>query len=138
MPTIKLRDKSNPNTILNTGLDPKQSRYCQHCHVKLVYNQDKIYTCPTCNCSVNIYNTEPQERLVTTFPTTSSIAGGGRNSKHIYQANKERLSRAEYFIQKTIAEKNKTEIEDPYLAILKKNNKITITNVDYFNPAEEE
>jgi hypothetical protein len=101
-----------------------------------VYNHNKIYTCPTCNCSVNIHNTEPAEKLVTTFPTLNHTSSTG-NSKHIYQADKERLTRSQYFIQKTLSKKSEIEDQDPYLAILKKNNKITITNIDYNDPTED-
>jgi hypothetical protein len=69
------------------------------------------------------------------FPTHNAITGisGGNNKKSITQPDNQRLSRSQYFIQKNMQKKNEIENQDPHLAILKKNNKITITNVDYNN-----
>lgn len=55
------------------------------------------------------------------------------------QAERDGQSRSKYFIQKNI-EKKKEEIEneDPYLAILRKNNQITIKNIDYYSSYEDE
>jgi hypothetical protein len=72
------------------------------------------------------------------FPTTHNAQSFiSNNSKKVTQPDNQRLSRSKYFIQKRLEEKSKTEgIEDPYLAILKNNNKIKITNVDYNDPTE--
>jgi hypothetical protein len=141
----QIRDK-HFNDFLATNLDATLAdRYCTHCHLKLVHNprnnpSDRyIYSCPSCNCTVNIHNTEPSEKIVTTFPTQQRAANmvGGNRSKLIVQSDDQRLSRSKYFIQKRIQEKAKTEgIEDPYLAILKRNNMIKITNVEYNDPIE--
>lgn len=144
MPTKSLREYKT-NSILNTGLDATlNDRYCTHCHIKLIHNPrnspyDKyLYTCPRCNCgNVNIHNTEPSEKLVVTFPTLDPTSLQNR-TKNVLQADSQRLSRSQYFIQKNVQERNKLEIQDPYLAILKKNNKITITNIDYSDPTEYE
>ena len=142
----QIRDK-HFNDFLATNLDATLTdRYCTKCHLKLVHNPRNnpadryIYSCPSCNCTTNIHNTEPSEKIVTTFPTQqrANMVSGNR-SKLIAQPDDQRLSRSRYFIQKRIQEKSKAEgIEDPYLAILKRNNMIKITNVDYNDPIEYE
>src|SRR5215218_11400829 len=90
------------NTIFNTGLtSTKDNRYCIHCHIKLVnHNNEKyVYKCPQCGVISNIHNTEPKEKLVTTFPTTEATRGGSTIKKFIHQADKERLSRSQYYIK---------------------------------------
>ncbi len=146
-PNNQIRDK-HFNDFLATNLDATLTdRYCTHCHLKLVHNPRNnpadryIYSCPQCNCTVNIHNTEPSEKIVTTFPTqqraANMVSGGGNRSKLIVQPDDQRLSRSKYFIQKRLEEKSKAEgIEDPYLAILKRNNQIKITNVEYLDPTE--
>ena len=144
-PNNQIRDK-HFNDFLATNLDATLTdRYCTKCHLKLVHNPRNnpadryIYSCPQCNCTVNIHNTEPSEKIVTTFPTQQRSAASSKGSKLIVQPDDQRLSRSKYFIQKRLEEKNKTEgIEDPYLAVLKRNNQITITNVEYNDPTEYE
>jgi hypothetical protein len=144
-PTHQIRDSKPFNDFLATNLDATiNDRYCQKCHIKLVHNPRNtpydryIYSCPQCNVTNNIHNTEPSEKLVTMFPTTHNAQSFiSNNSKKVTQPDNQRLSRSKYFIQKRLEEKSKTEgIEDPYLAILKNNNKIKITNVDYNDPTE--
>jgi hypothetical protein len=96
-----------------------------------------MYSCPRCNCTANIHNTEPAEKLITTFPTHNAF-NTITNKRQVTQPDNQRLSRSKYFINKRIEEKNKIEIQDPYLAMLKQNNKIRITNVDYSEPIEGE
>src|SRR5687767_15147078 len=105
------RETSKPNTIFNVGLtSTKDNRYCIHCHIKLVNNpynrpHDKyIYACPQCGVTVNVYNTEPKEKLVTTFPTRSPT-GESTAKKFIHQNTKDNMSRSQYFIQKNLAKK---------------------------------
>jgi hypothetical protein len=136
------RETSKPNTIFNTGLTAtKDNRYCTACHIKLVNNptnrpQDKyIYMCPQCGVTLNIYNTEPKERLITTFPTTDPTRGFNSN-KLVHQSDRDRLSRSQYFIQKNMMKRSEIEDDDPYLKILKQNNKIRITSIDYNDPTE--
>jgi hypothetical protein len=138
----QIRDSKPFNDFLATNLDATiNDRYCQRCHLKMVHNPRNtpydryIYSCPQCNCTANIHNTEPSEKLVTMFPTHNAITGisGGNNKKSVTQPDNQRLSRSQYFIQKNMQKKNEIENQDPHLAILKKNNKITITNVDYNN-----
>jgi hypothetical protein len=144
-----LRAPNKPNTILNSGLNSSfNDRYCRHCHMKLVHNPRNspydryTYSCPQCNCGggggglVNIHNTEPAEKLVTTFPTHNTTTSQ-QIGRLVTQPENQRVSRSKYFINKNIQKKNEIENEDPYLAILKRNNKITITNVEYYEPNEE-
>jgi len=145
-PTI--RDDKRFNDFLATNLDATiNDRYCQKCHLRMVHNPRNIpadryiYSCPQCNCTANIHNTEPQEKIVTMFPTHNALDSTTSSSskKLVTQPEDQRLSRSQFFIQQNIIKKkNETEIDDPYLEILKKNNKIRITNVDYSSPAEEE
>jgi len=142
-----IRDDKRFNDFLATNLDATiNDRYCTHCHLKMVHNPRNtpydryIYSCPQCNCTTNIHNTEPQEKLIATFPTHNAITGIGSsdNKKMVTQPDNQRLSRSKYFIQKRIEEKNKIEIQDPYLAMLKNNNKIKITSVDYYDDGPTE
>lgn len=141
-----IRDSKRFNDFLATNLDATiKDRYCQHCHLKLVHNPRNspydryLYSCPKCNCGVvNIHQTEPGEKLVTTFPTHNASSGIMMNKKQVTQPDSQRLSRSKYFIQKNIQKKNEIEIDDPYLTILKNNNKIRITNIDYTSPEEYE
>jgi hypothetical protein len=140
----QIRDRKPFNDFLATNLDATiNDRYCTHCHLKMVHNPRNtpydryIYSCPRCNCTTNIHNTEPSEKLVTMFPTHNAF-NSLANKKQVTQPDNQRLSRSKYFINKRIEEKNKIEIQDPYLAILKQNNKIRITNVDYSEPIEEQ
>jgi hypothetical protein len=140
----QLRDHKPFNDFLATNLDSTiEDRYCKHCHVKLVHNPrntpyDKyIYSCPQCNVTNNIHNTEPSEKLVTMFPTHN--AQSVINRKLVTQPDSQRLSRSKYFIQQRMQKKNEIDDnDDPYLKMLKQNNKIRITNVDYNDPTEEE
>lgn len=144
-PNNQIRDK-HFNDFLATNLDATLTdRYCTKCHLKLVHNPRNnpadryTYSCPSCNCTVNIHNTEPSEKIVTTFPTQQRAATSSKGSKLIAQPEDQRLSRSKYFIQKRLQEKSKTEgIEDPTLAILMRNNMIKITNVEYYSVDEEE
>jgi hypothetical protein len=141
----QIRDSKPFNDFLATNLDATiNDRYCQRCHLKMVHNPRNtpydryMYSCPACNCTANIHNTEPSEKLVTMFPTHNAQSFISSNKK-VTQPDNQRLSRSKYFIQKRAEEKSKSEgIEDPYLKILKQNNKIKITNVDYNDPIEEE
>ena len=50
----------------------------------------------------------------------------------MFQSDNDRLTRSQYFYKKNIEQKNKqVENEDPYLAMLRKNNQITLTSVEY-------
>lgn len=136
-----IRDKRF-NDFLATNLDATiNDRYCQRCHLKMVHNPRNspydryLYSCPSCNCTANIHNTEPTEKLVTTFPTHNITTGVGK--KLVTQPDSQRVSRSQYFIQQRAQKKNEIENEDPYLAILKRNNKIRITNIDYNDPNDE-
>ena len=140
MPSIPIRKKET-NEIFSTSLTSTQnSRYCQSCNLKLLHKfidypkQKYIYSCPRCNVTSNIYNTEPQERLMTTFPTTNATTSTSKK-KYMFQSENDRLSRSQYFYKKNIEQKNKqVEDEDPFMKILRQNNQITITNVDYVDP----
>jgi len=139
-----IRDDKRFNDFLATNLDATiNDRYCQKCHLKMVHNPRNIpadryiYSCPQCNCTANIHNTEPSEKIVTMFPTHNAL-GSSANKKLVTQPENQRLSRSKYFIQKRLEEKSKIEIDDPYLAILRKNNKILITNIDYNDPTDYE
>jgi hypothetical protein len=139
-----IRDRKPFNDFLATNLDATiNDRYCTHCHLKMVHNPRNtpydryMYSCPRCNCTANIHNTEPQEKLIATFPTHNAFSVTSNRGKQVTQPDNQRLSRSKYFINKRIEEKNKVEIQDPYLAMLKNNNKIKITNVDYSEPTEE-
>jgi hypothetical protein len=143
--TIKINNPTTTrnqttNSILNSGLtSSKDNRYCQHCHIKLV-NKDQlqkyIYVCPQCNVTYNIYNTEPKERLIANFPTMDPTRGPNTSSRMIHQGAKDSVSRSNYFINKNLQKKSEVEDADPYLKILKSNNKIRITNIDYNDPTE--
>jgi hypothetical protein len=139
------KDNNNKvvNTIFNTSLfgTTKNSRYCITCHVRLEPSKtDKyIYSCPSCGVGpVNIFNTEPSEKLRTTFPSVDPERPTGASTtikKFIHQPEKDRISRSKYFIRKNIMEKNKiSDNEDPHLKILMQNSKIRITNFDYNIP----
>ena len=139
----KIRDDKRFNDFLASNIDSTiNDRYCQRCHLRMVHNPrnspyDKyLYSCPACNCTANIHNTEPEEKLVTMFPTHNTSSA--MDKRLVIQADEQRLSRSKYFIQKNMQKKAEVEDNDPYLAILKKNNKITITNIDYFSPVDEE
>lgn len=141
-----LKDKNNRhkvNEFFNTGLDATlEDRYCRHCHIKLVHNpknriHDKyIYSCPRCNCTTNVHDTEPNEKIRLTFPSSNPETRTSNKPSTVIQAPKERLSRSEYFIQKTTNEKHELEDNDPYLALLKRTN-LKITNIDYRDPNDE-
>jgi hypothetical protein len=138
----QIRDKRF-NDFLATNLDATiEDRYCQRCHFKMVHNPRNspydtyLYSCPACNCTADIHNTEPTEKLVTTFPTHNATTGDSGGKKLVTQPDSQRLSRSQYFIQKQLQKKTEVENNDPYLAMLKKNNKITITNIDYSEPNE--
>lgn len=144
----KIRDTNRFNDILATNLDSTiNDRYCKTCHLKLVHNPRNspydryIYSCPKCNCgAVNIHNTEPQEKLIVTFPTTNNNNNTSTNKKNklVTQADNQRLSRSQYFINKNIQKRNEIENEDPHLALFKRNNnKITITSIEYNDPTED-
>jgi hypothetical protein len=138
-----IRDKRF-NDILTTNLDSTiNDRYCRTCHLKLVNNpqnriNDKyVYVCPRCNCgAINIHNTEPGERILPVFPTHNSSSPSSK--KLITQPENQRLSRSNYFINKNIQKRNEIIVDDdPYLMMLKQNNKIKITNVEYNEPFED-
>src|SRR5687768_4831997 len=127
------------NTVLNSGLTASyKNRFCIHCNIKLVNNpygkpDDKyVYKCPQCGVITNIYNTQPQEKIITTFPTADPTTANTAH-KHILQATKDGMSRSQYFIAKNLAKRNENagEEHDPHLRLLKQNNKIRITNIDY-------
>lgn len=134
----------NSNTIFGSGLDSSiNNRFCIHCHIKLVHhnNERYLYKCPQCGVVAGIASTEPTERLTTTFP--SSNPQGTQtvpeiNKRFIYQSDKERLPRNKYYQIERAHEKNKTELQDPYLRELRKRQDMTITSVEYFDPTEQE
>jgi hypothetical protein len=143
----QIRDSKPFNDFLATNLDATiNDRYCQRCHLKMVHNPRNtpydryIYSCPQCNCTANIHNTEPSEKLVTMFPTHNAITGiSGGNKKSVIQPDSQRLSRSQYFIQKNMQKKNEIEgNNDPYLNMLKQNNRIKITSIDYYDSSTEE
>jgi|SRR5215212_9292294 len=129
------------NTIFNSGLtSTRDNRFCIHCHIKLVsFNNERyVYKCPQCGVVTNIHNTEPSERLVTTFPTADPSRSDTTSGKKIMQNPKERMTRSQYFIAKNLSKKNESEDNDPYLKdFLRKNNKITITSLEYYDPYEQ-
>jgi len=140
-----IRDDKRFNDFLATNLDATiNERYCQKCHLRMVHNPRNIpadryiYSCPQCNCTANIHNTEPSEKIVTMFPTHNALGTTATtNKKLVTQPEDQRLSRSQFFIQQNIKKKNEIEIDDPYLAILKKNNRILITNIDYNDPTTD-
>ena len=140
-----IRDKRF-NDILTTNLDSTiDNRYCKTCHLKLVHNpqnriSDKyLFVCPVCNCGpVNIHQTQPEEKIVVTFPTHNAHQSY-TNKKLVTQPESQRLSRSQYFINKNIQKKNEIENTDPYLQnFLKKSNQLTITSVDYNEPIDDD
>lgn len=141
-----IRDSKRFNDFLATNLDATiKDRYCQHCHLKLVHNprnspsEKYIYRCPKCNCGdINIHQTEPNEKIMVTFPTHNIQTATGK--KLVVQSNKDLLPRSNYFINKRLQERNQiTNEHDPYLQqFMKKSNNLTITSVEYYDPAEEE
>ena len=140
----KIRDDKRFNDFLASNIDTTiNERYCQRCHLRLVHNPRNspydryLYSCPQCNCTASIHNTEPPEKLVTMFPTHNASSATDK-TKLVVQPDDQRLSRSQYFIKKNVQKKSEYEDNDPYLAILKKNNKITITNIEYFSPTAEE
>ena len=137
----KIRDDKRFNDFLATSLESNlENRFCSHCHVRLVHNPRNsqydryLYSCPKCNCTANIHQTEPEERIMVQFPTHN--AQSSSDKRLITQSDDQRLSRSQYFIQKNLSKRNEVENNDPYLAMLKQNNKITITNIDYADPIE--
>ena|SRR5215211_4726444 len=137
-----IRDDKRFNDFLATNLDATiNDRYCQKCHLKMVHNprnipQDRyIYSCPRCNVTSNIHQTEPEEKIMVQFPTHNAQSTT-TNKKLITQSDSERLPRSTYFINKNIEKKNEIEVDDPYLAILKRRNDLRITNVEYYEPTE--
>lgn len=131
------------NDFLATNLESTiENRFCSHCHVRLVHNprnsvHDRlIYSCPKCNCTTNIHQTQPEERLVVAFPTHN--AQSATSKRLITQSDDQRLSRRQYFINKNIQKKNLIEQDDPHLKMLQQRNDITITNVEIYSVDEYE
>ena len=123
------------NAIVDTGLYNK-NKYCIHCHVKLIQNPtntpfDKnIFLCPSCNVRFGIKETEPEEKLTTTF---FGVSDNSIDNKHVYQSTTDSLPRSEYFVAKRAVERKTDEgIKDPYLQQLRKKQGIKITNIDYY------
>ena len=138
----KVREKRFNDFLTTSSESNLENRYCRHHNVRLVHNprnspHDKyVYVCPRCNCgNINISDTQPEEKIMVTFPTHN--ASSATNKRLIAQPDSERLPRSTYFINKRMQEKNKIENEDPYLAILKQRNDITITNVEFFDAEED-
>jgi hypothetical protein len=136
-------EKRNRINSIVRPIDVK-NRFCQHCHVKLINNPDQkigekyVFKCPQCGVTYyNLANTEPQQKLVTAFPTVDiNRADYNERPKNIMQNVKDRLSRSEYFILKNLQDKaaeSNGEGKDPQLKFLRQNNKIRITNVDYYS-----
>lgn len=131
---IEIRPKKF-NAIVDTGLYNKD-KYCIHCHVLLIQNPtntpfDKnIFLCPSCNVRFGIKETEPGEKLTTTFSGVSDTI----NNKHVYQSTIDSMSRSEYFVAKRAVERktNDEGLKDPYLQHLRKKQGLKITNVDYY------
>lgn len=154
------------NTIFNSTLDSTiNNRYCPHCNVQLIHNPKNdpnfkyIYSCPRCNVStINIHQTQPGERLATTFPSSSSSSSStshvnnsnNNNSNEsstattaspIYQNTKDRLPRYQLFAMERAQERNNEgagagtgELNDPYTKqLMMQNNRIKITNIDYYS-----
>jgi hypothetical protein len=143
---IETTDKRNRINSIVKPIDVK-NRFCTHCHVKLINNpfnkigEKYVFKCPQCGViSYNLGNTEPQQRLVTSFPTVDiTRADYNEKPKNIMQNVKDRLSRSEYFILKNLQEKAQSNGEkDPQLRFLRQNNKIRITNVDYYSYDDDE
>ena len=136
MTTTTKRDK-NRNNIITSPKD-LENRYCTVCHVKLEQDQKEaeLYRCPRCNVAIGLRSTEPGIKVRTTFPAFDPFAPHSR--KHIVQAQKETLPRSEQFVRKRLVEKNKEEDNDPYLQMLKQNNQIRITNVEYYSHEDSE
>ena len=118
-PHHQIRESKRFNDFLATNLDATiNDRYCQRCHLKMVHNPRNspydryLYSCPQCNCTADIHNTEPTEKLVTTFPTHNTTTGIGK--KLIVQPDSQRLSRSQYFIQQRAQKKNETELDGKY------------------------
>jgi hypothetical protein len=139
-------EKRNRINSIVKPIDVK-NRFCTHCHVKLINNpyqkigEKYVFKCPQCGViSYNLGNTEPQQRLVTAFPTVDiTRADYNEKPKNIMQNVKDRLSRSEYFILKNLQEKAQSNGEkDPQLRFLRQNNKIRITNVDYYSYDDDE
>jgi len=123
--------KNHINNIVNSTLE-NSDRFCTKCHTKLVnYNNEKyVYKCPTCGVVFGISNTEPTERLTTTFPSGEQ---NNPNKKFVYQGTEQRLPRNVAFQVKRAQEKNKAEYQDPYLKMLRQRSDITITSTEYYS-----
>ena len=132
MNNIINNNKNKRNVVANAGLD-LNNRYCRACNIKLVLSPKEkgVYICPVCNVSTGLANTKPQEKLTVTFPWYDPNTSPDK--KLVYQSSVERLSRSNYFINKQLQEKNKEEMNDPYLRQLKLNNSIKITNIEYYS-----
>lgn len=130
--SVNIRPKNKATVAADTGLSG--SRYCISCHVRLVQNPtntpfDKdIYQCPNCGVRFGIKETEPSEKLRTTFAGISA----NPDNKYVYQSTIESMSRKDYFIAKRAVDRRTEEgIKDPYLQQLRKKQGIKITNVEY-------
>ena len=124
------------NIIFESTLENSE-RFCTACHMKLVNhnNERYLFKCPQCGVLTSIQNTEPGERLQTTFPSQSTT--NQQTNNKIYQGTKDRLPRNQYFQMQRAYEKNKVEFNDPFGQLLKRRTDITITDIDYYEPNEQ-
>jgi predicted RNA-binding Zn-ribbon protein involved in translation (DUF1610 family) len=126
-----INTKRDKRTNIITSPKDLANRYCTHCYVQLIHDEiNNIFKCPRCNVSTILANTSPDTKIRTTFPTHDHTSP---NRQHIIQSNDESLPRSERYIRKRLADKNKEEDHDPYLQMLKQNNQIRITNVEYYS-----
>jgi hypothetical protein len=134
MKQIRQNNKKKVNIVVDTSIDTSR-RYCIVCHILLVNNPDNtpfdkdICFCPSCGVRYGLKDTEPEERLKTTFPSFMESL----NTRYVYQSSKESLPRSEYFVQKRAEEKNRIEVNDPYLKYIRAKN-IQIRDIDYYSP----
>ena len=126
------------NIIFNSTLENSE-RFCVHCHVKLVNhnNERYLFKCPSCGVTTSLVNSEPGERLTTTFPTQTDNIPVEINKRFVYQGSEQRLPRNISFQIKRAQEKNRAEYQDPYLKMLRQRSDITITSTEYYSEAAE-
>ena len=126
------------NVVFDSQLKGQQnSRYCIHCHIQLINNPDNtpfdkdIWKCVQCGVRYGIKETEPGEKLRTTFPSFLE----NQQSKHIFQSANESMSRSKYFVKKRAEEKNAEQNNnDPYLKYMRYRSNIQIRDIDYMDP----
>ena len=129
MTNNKLKRESNKNII--TSPKDLENRFCRICNLGLVMKEPNVYSCPRCNVSTLLTNTQPDVKIRTNFPVydpTQEV-----NKHHVIQSENQKLSRSEYFIQKNMNKRNEEESNDPHLKFLKQRNDIRITNVEIYS-----